>query len=331
MEILEGNGKQVMKPCVATIGMFDGVHKGHRFVLAHVCDYARKQGLQAMAITFDRHPREVVQTDWRPLLLTTNEERLRLLAETGIDYVKVLHFTSEMAGMSARDFMVMMKEQLGVKVLLMGYDNRFGHDRQETFEDYVRYGEDIGMEVRQLPSLGQRSEVKGQRSEVSSSMVRRLLAEGAVREAADCLGYPYSITGKVVKGEHIGTGLGYPTANLQPNDSRKMIPAPGVYAVSVTVEGQRSEVEGQRTKVEGQRSKDIYMGMMNIGTRPTFGVHPQTLEVHILDYEGDLYGKEITVSFIKRLREERCFDNKEELKTQLEEDRRRVEELRIEN
>ena len=331
MEILEGNGKQVMKPCVATIGMFDGVHKGHRFVLAHVCDYARKQGLQAMVITFDRHPREVVQTDWRPLLLTTNEERLRLLAETGIDYVKVLHFTSEMAGMSARDFMVMMKEQLGVKVLLMGYDNRFGHDRQETFEDYVRYGEDIGMEVRQLPSLGQRSEVKGQRSEVSSSMVRRLLAEGAVREAADCLGYPYSITGKVVKGEHIGTGLGYPTANLQPNDSRKMIPAPGVYAVSVTVEGQRSEVEGQRTKVEGQRSKDIYMGMMNIGTRPTFGVHPQTLEVHILDYEGDLYGKEITVSFIKRLREERCFDNKEELKTQLEEDRRRVEELRIEN
>ena len=338
MEILEGNGKQVMKPCVATIGMFDGVHKGHRFVLAHVCDYARKQGLQAMVITFDRHPREVVQTDWRPLLLTTNEERLRLLAETGIDYVKVLHFTSEMAGMSARDFMVMMKEQLGVKVLLMGYDNRFGHDRQETFEDYVRYGEDIGMEVKQLPSLGQRSEVEGQRSEVegqgpevSSSMVRRLLAEGAVREAAECLGYPYSITGKVVKGEHIGTGLGYPTANLQPNDSRKMIPAPGVYAVSVTVEGQRSEVEGQRSKVEGQRSKDIYMGMMNIGTRPTFGVHPQTLEVHILDYEGDLYVKEITVSFIKRLREERCFDNKEELKTQLEEDRRRVEELRIEN
>ena len=345
MEILEGNGKQVMKPCVATIGMFDGVHKGHRFVLAHVCDYARKQGLQAMVITFDRHPREVVQTDWRPLLLTTNEERLRLLAETGIDYVKVLHFTPEMAGMSARDFMVMMKEQLGVKVLLMGYDNRFGHDRQETFEDYVRYGEDIGMEVRQLPSLGQRSKVEGQRSEVegqgpevSSSMVRRLLAEGAVKEAAECLGYPYSITGKVVKGEHIGTGLGYPTANLQPNDPRKMIPAPGVYAVSVTVEGQRSKVEGQRSKVEGQRtkdkgqrSKDIYMGMMNIGTRPTFGVHPQTLEVHILDYEGDLYGKEITVSFIKRLREERCFDNKEELKTQLEEDRRRVEELRIEN
>ena len=352
MEILEGNGKQVMKPCVATIGMFDGVHKGHRFVLAHVCDYARKQGLQAMVITFDRHPREVVQTDWRPLLLTTNEERLRLLAETGIDYVKVLHFTPEMAGMSARDFMVMMKEQLGVKVLLMGYDNRFGHDRQETFEDYVRYGEDIGMEVRQLPSLGQRSEVEGQGPEVSSSMVRRLLAEGAVKEAAECLGYPYSITGKVVKGEHIGTGLGYPTANLQPNDPRKMIPAPGVYAVSVTVEGQRSEVEGQRSEVEGQRSevegqrtkvkgqrskdkgqrsKDIYMGMMNIGTRPTFGVHPQTLEVHILDYEGDLYGKEITVSFIKRLREERCFDNKEELKTQLEEDRRRVEELRIEN
>ena len=275
MEILEGNGKQVMKPCVATIGMFDGVHKGHRFVLAHVCDYARKQGLQAMVITFDRHPREVVQTDWRPLLLTTKEERLRLLAETGIDYVKVLHFTSEMAGMSARDFMVMMKEQLGVKVLLMGYDNRFGHNRNDTFEDYVRYGEDIGMEVRQLPSLGQRSKVEGQRSkvkgqrskvkgqrsevegqgpEVSSSMVRRLLVEGAVKEAAECLGYPYSITGKVVKGEHIGTGLGYPTANLQPNDSRKMIPAPGVYAVSVTVEGQRSEVEGQRTKVKGQRT-----------------------------------------------------------------------------
>lgn len=310
-----GNEHHAVVPCVATIGMFDGVHRGHRFVLSQVCDYAKAHHLNATVITFDRHPREVVQTGWKPLLLTTFEERMRLLGETGIDRCVVLPFTKDMARLSAHDFMVLMAERLGVKVLMTGYDNRFGHHRDETFDDYVHYGREIGIEVRGLPSANyQLSTANCQLSEVSSSMIRRLLEEGNVHEASEALTYPYSITGTVVKGEHIGTTLGFPTANLQPTDKRKLIPAPGVYAVRCVMDDGRSKT---------------HKGMMNIGTRPTFGEHSQTLEVHILDYEGDLYGKEITVEFIERLRDERRFENEEELKRQLEEDKRRIGELKL--
>ena len=312
-----GNEHHAVVPCIATIGMFDGVHRGHRFVLSQVCDYAKAHHLNATVITFDRHPREVVQTGWKPLLLTTFEERMRLLGETGIDRCVVLPFTKDMARLSAHDFMVLMAERLGVKVLMTGYDNRFGHHRNETFEDYVHYGREIGIEVRGLPSANyQLSTANCQLSEVSSSMIRRLLEEGNVHEAAEALTYPYSITGKVVKGEHIGTHLGFPTANLQVDNSHKIIPAPGVYAVQVYLSPLTSHPSPLR-------------GMMNIGTRPTFGEHPQTLEVHILDYKGDLYGKEITVEFIERLRDERRFENEEELKRQLEEDKRRIGELKL--
>ncbi len=298
-------------PCVATIGMFDGVHRGHRFVLRHVCDYARAHGLSTTVITFDRHPREVVHTDWQPQLLTTFEERMGLLKETGIDRCVILPFNKEMAALSAREFMSLMVNRLGVKVLMTGYDNRFGHNRNDTFEDYVRYGKELGMMVERLPSLRQESTANNQHLEVSSSVIRRMLEEGDVRKAAEALTYPYRITGKVVSGEHIGTTLGFPTANLQPDNCRKLIPAPGVYAVRCLMEG------GRKT----------YMGMMNIGTRPTFGEHAQTMEVYILDYEGDLYGQTISVEFLERLRDERRFDSKEELKVQLEEDRRRVSSL----
>lgn len=299
MEILHFEGKkEAVVPCVATIGMFDGVHEGHRFVLRCIRDYAKKQRLASCVITFDRHPREVVQKDWHPQLLTTFGERMRLLEETGIDRCVILPFTSEMAALSARDFMVLMAEQLGVKTLMTGYDNRFGHDRRECFEDYVRYGEELGMRVESLPPLSQESMV-------SSSAIRQLLAKGDVHEAAKCLTYPYGITGKVVKGEHVGTTLGYPTANLQLTDAGKVIPAAGVYAV-----------RWGRLK-----------GMMNIGTRPTFGEHRQTLEVHFLNYEGNLYGQTITVQFVERLRDERRFDSEGDLIAQLKEDAKRVESL----
>ncbi len=307
--------KMEVTPCVATIGMFDGVHEGHRFVLRRVCDYAKAHQLASTVITFDRHPREVVQTGWKPQLLTTFDERIRLLGETGIDRCVVLPFTQEMAALSAHDFMLLMANRLGVKVLLTGYDNRFGHNRNETFEDYVRYGNEIGIEVKGLPSANsQLPTLNSQRSDVSSSMVRRLLEEGNVKEAARCLSYPYSITGRVVKGEHVGTRLGFPTANLQVDDSHKMIPSAGVYAV-----------ECQLLNANGKSLK----GMMNIGSRPTFGDHAQTLEVHILDYEGDLYGQTITVSFIERLRNERRFDSEEELVAQLKEDALQVENLEL--
>lgn len=308
--VILNEGIYEVTPSVATIGMFDGVHEGHRFVLRHVCDYAKAHQITSTVITFDRHPREVVQTGWKPQLLTTFEERMRLLEGTGVDRCVVLPFMIEMAALSARDFMQMMVERLGVKVLLTGYDNCFGHNRRETFDDYVRYGKELGIEVKGLPPTP--SEERG--GNVSSSMVRRLLEKGDVKEAARCLTYPYSITGRVVKGEHVGTRLGFPTANLQVDDSHKMIPAAGVYAV-----------ECQLLNGNSQSLK----GMMNIGTRPTFGVHRQTLEVHILDYEGDLYGQTVTVSFIERLRDERRFDNEEELRAQLREDANKVYSLKF--
>ena len=299
MEILHfDKERKVGAACVATIGMFDGVHEGHRFVLRRVCDYAKKHQLASCVITFDRHPREVVQKDWHAQLLTTFEERMRLLEEIGVDRCVVVSFTQEMAALSARDFMMLMAEKLGVKVLMTGYDNRFGHNRRETFEDYVCYGEELGMKVESLPPLSRESMV-------CSSAIRQLLTKGEVREAAKWLTYPYSIEGKVVKGEHIGTTLGYPTANLQPTDAHKLIPAAGVYAV------RWGELKG----------------MMNIGTRPTFGEHRQTLEVHFLGYEGDLYGRTITVQFVERLRDERRFDSEGELIAQLKEDAKRVESL----
>ena len=308
--ILE-KGCQAVVPCVATIGMFDGVHKGHRFVLKQVCDYAKAQGLASCVITFDRHPREVVQTDWHPKLLTTFEERLQLLEQTGIDRCVVVPFSREIAHLSAHDFMQLMVDRLGVKVLMIGYDNHFGHNRSASFEDYVSYGL---MEVRKLPSLPSTLLLNG--SQVSSSMVRRLLEEGNVREAAEALCYPYQITGTVVKGEHVGTKLGFPTANLQLNDPHKLIPAPGVYAVRVSFNSHLSTLNPHK-------------GMMNIGTRPTFGEHLQTLEVHILDFKGDLYGKQVTVEFLERLRDEQRFESKEELTAQLLKDEMRIKDLEL--
>ena len=178
--------------------------------------------------------------------------------------------------------------------MLTGYDNRFGHNREEGFDDYVRYGEELGIKVLALPAKGS----------ISSSHIRQLLAQGYVSEAAECLGHPYSICGQVTHGEHIGTQLGFPTANIKTAESSQLIPLAGVYAVRVQLE----------------RDKELRKGMMNIGTRPTFGEHLQTLEVHVLDYEGNLYGQSIKVEFIRRLREERHFDKPEALIEQLKKD-----------
>lgn len=273
---------------VATIGMFDGVHLGHQYVLQQVVDYARQHGMQALCITFDHSPR-------REQVLTPLDEKLQLIRQTGIDTIEVLHFTKALKQLTAREFMEQeLLQKLNVKVLLTGYDNRFGHNREEGFDDYVRYGEELGIKVLALPAKGS----------ISSSHIRQLLAQGYVSEAAECLGHPYSICGQVTHGEHIGTQLGFPTANIKTAESSQLIPLAGVYAVRVQLE----------------RDKELRKGMMNIGTRPTFGEHLQTLEVHVLDYEGYLYGQSIKVEFIRRLREERHFDKPEALIEQLKKD-----------
>lgn len=290
--------------CVATIGFFDGVHLGHRYIISKVVEMARRKGLASTVVTFERHPREVLHSDWCPQLLTTIDEKAELLSQTDIDYLVVLQFDEAMASLSAQDFMHdILQQRLGVKVLVTGYDNRFGHNRTEGFDDYVRYGREMGMAVVQ----GDPIEVSSIR--VSSSKVRRLLAEGLVEQAAECLGRPYMLSGRVVCGEHIGREMGFPTANLQLADSGKLIPASGVYAVKVKLEG----------------STELYHGMMNIGSRPTFGGQHQTLETHIFHFDGNIYGQQMTVLFVSRLRSEQRFDSREALMSQLESDLHQAE------
>jgi riboflavin kinase/FMN adenylyltransferase len=283
---------------VATIGMFDGVHLGHQFVLRHVVDTARETGLQSMAITFD-------QTMHRDQVLTSLSAKRLLLSKTGVNRIEVLQFTDELRQMTAREFMErVLKEQLDVKILLTGYDNRFGHDRKEGFADYVKYGQELGIEVRALPPAPSNGMGMGEGPTISSSYIRRLLADGHVGKASEGLGYPYTILGRVEHGEHIGTKLGFPTANIVPVDKSQLIPAAGAYAVKVRME---NSVEWKH-------------GMMNIGMRPTFDGHQQTLEVHVFRLNEDLYGQLLLVSFIERLREEQRFERVEDLISQLQQD-----------
>ena len=275
-----------MEGYVATIGMFDGVHRGHQFVLQHVVDEAQRRGLQSMAITFIKTAPQTLT----PLGLTRV-----LLTKTGIDRIEVLTFDDALRQMTARQFMQqVLKEQYGVKVLLIGYDNRFGYNRTEGFDDYVRYGKELGIEVLQLPAAG----------EISSSIIRQLVADGNVSKANELLGHPYTLAGHVEHGEHIGTKLGFPTANIVVNDATQLIPAVGAYAVKVRLEN----------------SMEWKHGMMNIGMRPTFDGHQQTLEVHVFRLKENLYGQQLEIAFIERLRGEQRFDSIEALKEQLKKD-----------
>ncbi len=292
-----------VQPSVATIGFFDGVHRGHRFLLDHVIAEARADGLASMAVTFDRHPRQVLHSDYVPQALSKPDEKLQLLAATGIDYAAVLHFDRDMAACGARDFMRdILRDGLGVRRLVIGYDHRFGHNRAEGFDDYVRYGSALGMTVEQAPALDASGE------QVSSSLVRRLLLAGDVERAASCLGRPYSVSGVVVGGYREGRRMGFPTANLDIAHLGQMLPAVGVYATQVCIAGEEKPLHG----------------MTNIGRRPTFGTHGVTVETYILDYAGDLYGRQMTLTFMSRLRSERSFGSPEALAAQLSEDREAV-------
>ena len=291
---------------IATIGFFDGVHIGHCHLINMLKKVARERGVEACVITFDRHPRQVVQPEWCPEMLTTLEEKTQLLEATGIDRCEVLHFDREMANQSAHDFMLhTLKEKLGVSILVTGYDNRFGHNRSEGFEDYVRYGKEIGIEVIKGEELTDGS------NNVSSSSIRRMLKEGKIEDATRCLGREYQLTGTVVSGEHIGRTIGFPTANIRPDDSSKLIPANGVYAVDVW--SQAGDINRERA-------------MLNIGTRPTFNGTATTIEVHIPHFAGNLYGSTLSIAFLRKIREERKFDSPEALVEQLNKDLNNIEQ-----
>jgi len=290
----------------ATIGFFDGVHRGHQFMIDSLTTMAHAQGRQSLVITFDRHPRQVVHADYVPQLITTTDEKLQLLHATAADRIEMLHFDAQMAQLSAYEFMrQVLHEKYGVAMLLTGYDNRFGHNRAEGFADYVRYGEEMGMKVLQNTPI----DIDGMR--VSSSLIRRLIVEGNITEASNCMGHPYSITGSVAHGFQEGRRIGFPTANIVPESAEKLVPGNGVYATRVSVEG-----------------GEWMPAMLNIGTNPTFQRQQTTIEAHIIGFEGDIYGRKVRVKFGRKLRDEQRFESVEALQKQLEADKKEVEVVR---
>ena len=283
----------------ATIGFFDGVHLGHRFLIEQLKNLARKVSMPSAVITFYIHPRNVLQTDYVPELLTTFDEKLHQLSTTGIDYCIVINFTRALSEYSAQSFIQdILSEQLHVKYLLIGYDHKFGKNRIDGFDKYKKYGKAIGMEV---VSANQLEEKKVHHS---STAVRKMLLKGHVKDAARLLSYNYKLRGIVVRGDKFGGEIGFPTANVNLFDRDKIIPQKGAYAVHIKVK------------------EDIYKGMLYIGYRPTlFKEGELRVEVNLFDFSGNLYGKSVEIEFIDHLRVDMKFKQISDLVKQLEKDR----------
>ena len=285
---------------VVTVGTFDGVHRGHRDVIERLVRRAHALKVPSVLVTFDPHPLEVVNPAAAPLLLTLHDEKLEVLAETGLDYVAVLPFTPALAAYSAEEFVeLVLRRCFRLEELLIGYDHGFGRQR--------------GGNVSVLKQLGERDRFKVEVVEpvatadglsVSSTSIRRAIAGGDLTRAAEALGRPYSVSGKVVPGTQRGRTMGFPTINLGPPRPRKLLPPEGVYAVRV------------------QTPSGPYGGMMNLGPRPTFGDAATSLEAHLFDNSADIYGEQVRVDFIARLRETRKFASVEQLTNQLAHDER---------
>lgn len=291
---------------VQTIGFFDGVHQGHRHLIEQVKGEARKRGLKSMAITFREHPKKVLNPQNSPSLLTTLDEKLRLLEQTGLDYVVVLDFSREMAQMSAHDFMQkVLKDKLHGAALVIGYDHHFGKRADEGFADYQKFGDEMGINVVLATEFSEQG-----LEHVSSSTVRRALANGEMDLANSVLGYAYSLRGKVVHGQEIGHKIGFPTANIVLDNEDKLLPMDAAYAVKVTVRGKQ------------------YKGMLYIGKRPTIeGILEHRIEVNIIDFNEEIYGDEVLIEVEHFLRGEEHFDSLEALSAQLQRDLHNVSNM----
>ena len=283
---------------IATTGFFDGVHTGHRLVIERLVSLAHERGDESLVVTFWPHPRAVLQDGARELrLLTTLEEKKAMLAALGVDRVEVLDFSRSFAALTAEQYLRdILRTRLGVTTLLVGYDNRLGSDRL-TAPALAPLAQEVGIELIELPPLSFRAESRN--LEVSSTKIRCALQDGRIEEATAMLGYGYSLTGVVVAGNRMGRTIGFPTANLRLYEPLKLVPARGVYVVEAEVLGKK------------------YRGMTDIGTRPTVGGTFPTIETHILDFDEDIYGLPLTITFLRRLRDEIHFPSLEALKQQL--------------
>lgn len=283
---------------IVTLGTFDGVHKGHKSILDKLITSSKASGCESVVLTFFPHPRMVLQQNTDLKLLNTIDEKAALLEKEGIDNLIIHPFDHAFSRLTAEEFVKdILVDKLNIHKIIIGHDHRFGRNRTATIDDLIRFGEEFGFEVEKISALAV-DEIS-----VSSTKIRNALNEGNIDYANNFLGYPYFINGTVVQGKQLGRTINFPTANIQPTETYKLIPANGVYVVSSVLNG-----------------KTVY-GMMNIGNRPTVDGVGTTIEVHYHNFNEDLYGQLLKVSIHHRLRDEIKFESFDALKLQLEKDR----------
>ena len=282
---------------IVTIGTFDGVHLGHQQILKQLTDTSRKSKLKSVLLTFFPHPRMVLQPDISMRLIQTIQEREKALKITGIDYLVIHPFSIAFSRLSADDYVKqILVEQLNVRKVVVGYDHRFGRNRTASLEDMYHYADIYDFEVIEIDAK------KIDSTAVSSTKIRNAIDQGNIELANTYLGQPFTLEGMVVHGDKRGRELAYPTANIDLQNQHKIVPKQGVYLVN--------------SKLKGR----VVYGMMNIGTKPTFDTTMPSIEVHFLDWNGDLYGHAVQVELLKWVREERKFSSVEELQTQIQAD-----------
>jgi riboflavin kinase/FMN adenylyltransferase len=302
VKVVEGAASGLGRIAV-TVGSFDGVHAGHRAILDRLCALARAHGARTVVVTFDPHPREFFRPESAPPLLTTPEERERLLARAGVDILVRLRFGAELADTPAEEFVTNVLLSMGEVVgIVAGYDFHFGRDRRGDPRVLAALAAERGIAFEEVAPGAVAGTV------VKSTRIREAVAEGDLDLAQQLLGRPYSVGGTVVHGAGRGRGLGFSTANLELANPRKLLPPDGVYAVRVTIEASNEE------------SAERFEGVGNLGLRPTFGGGERLLEAHLFDTQRDLYGAQITVDFIARLRPEQKFESPESLIAQIQRD-----------
>lgn len=291
---------------VVTVGTFDGVHLGHRKLMETVVKKAKKRNARSVVVTFDPHPREIINPGKGGIkLLTTLKERCEILEDLGIDILLVIPFDRDFSLLTSEEFVRdIIHEKIGVSEFVIGYDHHFGRDRKGTIDTIEKLGKELGF-ASHVVSKQEMGEVT-----ISSTLIRKTLADdGDVKKAAEYLGREYLLNGIVIHGDERGRTIGYPTANLKPEHENKVIPKNGVYAVKVRVKG------------------EWFGGMMNIGVRPTFDDPERTIEVNIFDFDWEIYGDTIQIRFVDRIRNEQKFDGIKELKAQLASDKQKSLEI----
>lgn len=298
---------KALENAIVTTGTFDGVHVGHKKILEQLNSVAAENGGESVLLTFFPHPRMVLQPELELKLLNHQSEKIELLKKTGLDHLIIHPFTKDFSRTTSLDFVRnILVSKIGAKKLVIGYDHHFGRNREGSFEHLKEFGPVYGFDVEEIPAQDIEDIT------ISSTKIRKAIADGEINIAANYLGYKYLLNGKVVEGEKIGKTLGYPTANILVDENYKLIPKDGVYAVQLNI---------------SSKPQTTYSGMCNIGVRPTFGQNFKTIEVHLFNFDQDIYGERVRLSFVKRIRDEVKFENLDALKNQLEKDQKQAYEI----